>query len=109
MVSLSLAKNDDRLCFWTRDELQLPRRSLQTASRIILAGKLANALSLSLSFFFSRKLMFTQTVETKPLTKEDRPGQVDSVTFERKERKERREREKGICNSVKNFELTVES
>lgn len=47
-----------------------------------------------LIFFFSRKLVFTQTVETKPLTKEDRPGQVDSVTFERKERKERRKRER---------------
>lgn len=54
------------------------------------------SLSLLIFFFFFTKtrIVFTQTVETKPLTKENRSGQVDSVTFERKERKERRERER---------------
>lgn len=97
VVSLSLAKNDDRLCFWTRDELQLPRRSLQTASRIILAGKLVNALSLSpYLFFFTKTRVYpnrgNETVDQRGST---RPGRFGYVREERKKRK-KGERERDL-------------
>lgn len=106
VVSLSLAKNDDRLCFWTRDELQLPRRSLQTASRIILAGKLANALSLSLLififFFFTKTRVYpnrgNETVDQRGST---RPGRFGHVREKRKKRKKGERERKGSVIPLK--------
>lgn len=103
VVSLSLAKNDDRLCFWTRDELQLPRRSLQTASRIILAGKLANALSLSLSFFFFTKTRVypNRGNETVDQRGSIRPGRFGHVREKRKKRKKEERERKGSVIPLK--------
>ena len=74
------------------------------------------SLSLLIFFFFFTKtrIVFTQTVETKPLTKEDRPGQVESHVREKRKKRKKGERErKGsviplkISNSPLNRKFTT--